>query len=166
VLLRLERAADVEAVDRLHELAFGRLLEADLLRALRRDPGWIPGLSLVAEEEGRPIGHVCCTRGDVAGAPALGLGPIAVEPVRQGRGIGSALVHGVLAAADASAEGVVCLLGEPAFYGRFGFVASGSLGIAAPDPSWGGFFQARALTAFDPGIHAGRFAYAAPFRAL
>ena len=166
MILRLERPDDTATTERLHEVAFGRRVEADLLRALRRDPAWIPPLAFVAEEDGRVVGHVCCTRASVGGADALGLGPIAVAPHRQGAGLGQALMHGVLAAADALGEGVVCLLGEPAFYGRFGFVAADVLGIAAPDGTWGRHFQARALTAFDPGRHAALFAYAAPFRDL
>jgi putative acetyltransferase len=100
------------------------------------------------------VGQVCRTRASVVAADALGLGPIAVAPDRQRAGLGQALMHGV------------CLLGEPAFSGRFGFVAADVLGIGAPDRTWGRHFQARALTAFDAGRHAAPFAYAAPFRAL
>jgi putative acetyltransferase len=108
-------------------------------------------------------GHVVCTRGDVDGAPALGLGPISVSPRLQRAGIGSALMHAVLAAAEARDEPLVCLLGDPAYYARFGFVAASALGIAAPDPTWGAYFQARAL---GPAPPQGTFAYAAPFAAL
>ena len=90
-------------------------------------------------------GHVVCTRGEAGGAPALGLGPISVAPERQRAGIGSALMHAVVAAAEARGERLVCLLGDPAYYGRFGFVAAAGLGVAAPDPAWGAYFQARAL---------------------
>ena len=90
---------------------------------------------------------------------------IGVLPGMQGRGIGAALMHGVLAAADAIAEPAVFLLGEPAFYGRFGFVAASSIGVAAPDPEWGDYFQARRLTAWTPDL-AGPFRYAQAFDAL
>ncbi|MGD9528025.1 GNAT family N-acetyltransferase [Pseudonocardia sp.] len=144
--------------------AFETSLEAGLLDALRADPGWLPRLSLVAERAGTVVGHVVCTRGYVASTPALGLGPLAVLPEEQGRGVGSALMHAVLGAADAADEPFVALLGEPAYYGRFGFVAASERGIAAPDPAWGGYFQVRALTAYRP--VSGTFAYAAPFSSM
>ena len=52
----------------------------------------IPELALVAEDNGAVVGHAVATRGDVAGHPALGLGPVSVRPDRQGTGIGSRLV--------------------------------------------------------------------------
>jgi len=56
----------------------------------------------------------------------------------------------------------VALLGDPAFYGRFGFVPGRSLGVEAPDASWGDHFQARPLTAYDDSLRGG-FTYADPF---
>ena len=57
----------------------------------------------------------------------------------------------------------VALLGDPAYYRRFDFEPAASLGIAAPDPSWGAYFQARVLT--GPPVE-GTFRYAAPFDRL
>lgn len=139
--------------------------EATLVGWLREDEGWIPELSLVAEVDGDVVGHVVCSRGRLDDTPALGLGPVSVLPGRQGGGIGSALMHGVLAAADARHEPVVVLLGDPAFYGRFGFVPAASLGITPPEPAWGDHFQARPLTAYDAQLR-GTFRYAAPFDRL
>ncbi|MGE3288410.1 MAG: GNAT family N-acetyltransferase [Dehalococcoidia bacterium] len=147
-----------------HLAAFETPLETRLLDALRADPGWLPRFSLVAERAGRVVGHVVCTRGRVAATPALGLGPLAVLPEEQGRGVGSALMHAVLGAADAADEPFVALLGEPAYYGRFGFRAASERGIGAPDAAWGAYFQVRTLTAFRP--VSGVFAYAAPFSSL
>jgi putative acetyltransferase len=169
MLVRRERPEDEPAVEALTTAAFGRPGEGEpvetlLLRALREDPGWLPAYSLVAEDEGGAIaGHVVCTRGAVDGEPALGLGPISVAPARQRAGVGSALMHAVLAAAEAGGERLVCLVGEPGFYGRFGFVAAVELGVASPEPAWDRFFQARALA---PGAPRGMFAYAEPFRRL
>lgn len=144
--------------------AFETPLEANLLDALRTDPGWLSRLSLVAERAGRVVGHVVCTRGYVGSVPALGLGPLAVLPEEQGTGVGSALMHAVLGAADAADEPFVALLGEPAYYGRFGFAAASENGIEAPDAAWGAYFQVRPLTAFVP--VRGTFTYAAPFSSL
>nr|WP_221208899.1 N-acetyltransferase [Nocardioides albus] len=139
--------------------------EATLVGWLRDDAGWIPELSLVAEVDGKVVGHVVCTSGDLAGRPALGLGPVSVSPDRQRDGVGSALMHAVLGGADALGEPVVVLLGSPDYYGRFGFVPASSLGIDAPDPAWGDYFQARPLAAYDSSVR-GKFTYAAPFDRL
>ncbi|MFE6650413.1 GNAT family N-acetyltransferase, partial [Nocardioides sp. NPDC057772] len=132
---------------------------------LRVDPRWVPELSLVAEMDGEVVGHVVATRGELAGRPTLGIGPVSVSPDRQRDGVGSALMHAVLGGADAMGEPVVVLLGSPDYYGRFGFVRASSLGIEAPDPAWGDYFQARPLAAYEPGLR-GAFRYAAPFDRL
>jgi predicted N-acetyltransferase YhbS len=85
-----------------------------LVARLRADPCWLPALSLLAIAEDIVIGHVVCTRGHVDDAPALGLAPISVLPECQGRGVGHALMHAVLGAAEATDEPLVRLLGEPA----------------------------------------------------
>jgi putative acetyltransferase len=138
-------------------------VEGRLLDELRRCDGWLPHLSLVAEVDGAVAGHAVCTRAFVGDVAALGLGPIAVDPARQRAGIGSALMHAMLGAADATGEPFVALLGSPAYYGRFGFVPSTDVGIDPPDPAWGEHFQVRTLWAFDPVASAGSFRYASPF---
>src|SRR5918997_5097053 len=136
--------------------------EATLVGWLRADSCWIPELSMVACADDGIIGHVVCTRADVAGVPVLLLGPLSVLPDHQRRGVGSALMHAVLGAADALGESVVALLGDPAYYERFGFVPASALRIDAPDPVWGHYFQARPLTAYEPSV-SGRFAQPGPF---
>jgi putative acetyltransferase len=169
MLVREERPEDVPAVEAVTTAAFaapgdGEPVETRLLRELRADAGWLPAYSLVAEDErGELVGHVVCTRGDVDGAPALGLGPISVAPASQRAGIGSALMRAVLVAAREGGETLVCLLGDPAYYGRFGFAPAAELGVAAPEPAWGAYFQALALAPDPP---SGTFAYAAPFSRL
>lgn len=173
MLIRRERPADVDAIHAVHRAAFDTDFEADLVRALRADEGWLPALSLVAEEAeeaedaedaGRVVGHVVCTRAHVDGAPVLGLGPLGVVPARQRAGVGTALMHAVLGAADALGEPVVVLLGHQDYYPRFGFVPAADLGIRPPVAEWAGF-QARPLTAHTSDLR-GEFAYAAPFREL
>jgi len=170
VLVRRERATDVAAVRALVVAAFptpggaDEPVEAGLLDALRADPGWLPAFSLVAEDPaGEVVGHVVATRGDVDGHPAVGLGPVAVRPDRQRRGVGTALVHALLGAAEARAETLVAVLGEPTFYGRFGFRPAAELAIGSPDPAWGDSFRVRPLIGRVP---RGRFRYAAPFAGL
>ncbi len=152
-------------IGQIHAAAFGQDVEKDLAFALLTDGSAIVELSLVAEHDGGIIGHVVCSRGDVGGRMVPGLGPIGVLPEHQGGGAGSALMHAVIAAADALGAPLVGLLGSPAYYSRFGFVASSDVGIAPPDPAWGVHFQVRTLTAHDPTI-TGSFTYAAAFDEL
>lgn len=166
VLIRRELPADVDAIFAVHRGAFETELEANLVTALRADEGWLPALSLVAVDAGEVVGHVVCTRGHVASVPALGLGPLGVLPAHQRTGVGAALMHAVLAAADAMDESVVVLLGHAEYYPKFGFVPAGELHITPPVPDWAGdYFQARPLTAYTPAVR-GEFGYAKPFQDL
>ncbi len=167
MLIRREAAGDAPAIGTVVAAAFvrpgvtGPAPEAGLVRALRADPAWIPALSMVAVTDGEITGHVLCTRGRVDDAPALGLGPLAVTPSRQRQGVGSALMHAVLGACEALGEPLVALLGDPAYYGRFGFRRSVEYGIEPPDPGWLAAFQVRVLSGFR-GEH-GTFRFPAPF---
>lgn len=171
MLIRRETPGDVDAIAAVTTAAFRRAPDAGeppetrLLARLRDDGGWLEALSLVAMADQSVIGHVVRTRGHVDEIPALGLGPISVQPDRQRNGVGHALMHAVLGAADATGEPLVCLLGDPRFYRRFGFRSAARLGIAAPDPAWGRHFQARALSCCPPHV-TGTFRYAAPFAEL
>jgi putative acetyltransferase len=160
--VRRERAGDADAIRAVHRAAFGAddAVEARLVDALRTDPGWLPRLSLVAERGGEVVGHVVATRAWVGDAPAIGVGPLGVLPASQRRGVGLALMYALLGSAQAQDETLVALLGEPAYYARFGFVAAAEHGITAPDPVWGHYFQALTLAGPAP---AGVFRYAAPF---
>ncbi|MGY1686082.1 GNAT family N-acetyltransferase [Geodermatophilus sp. SYSU D00867] len=165
MIVRRERPADAAAVDVVHRAAFPTDVEARLVRELRADAGFLPHLSLVAADGDDVVGHVVATRGwiDPLDAPALGLGPLGVRPDRQGRGVGTVLVHALVAVAEAAGERLVALLGDPAFYARAGFVRASDLGVEPPDPAWGGHFQARRLAGPE---QRGTFRYAEPFGRL
>ena len=177
MIIRREQPADHDAVRELHRAAFARdpatgalrpaeaVPEARLVDLLREDAGFLPHLSLVAEDDGRLAGHVIATRGWVepGAVPVLGLGPLGVVPELQGRGIGTVLVHALLAVAEACEERLVALLGSPAYYRGFGFVPSTELSIDAPDPTWGSYFQVRQLSGAPAW---GTFRYADPFARL
>lgn len=163
MLIRRERPEDVNAIHAVTLAAFGRPVEADLIHALRACPAWIPALSLVAlDGAGQVCGHVVCTRGRIGSADVLGLGPLAVRPDVQRDGVGSALVHTVLGAADALGEPLVALLGDPKYYSRFGFVLSTWHRVTPPVPEWAPHFQVRTLSAHDDSLY-GEFRYPEPF---
>jgi putative acetyltransferase len=110
---------------------------------------------------------VCCTRATLlpSGLPVLGLGPLGVREQHKRHGVGTALMHAVLAAADALDEPLVVLLGHPDYYPRFGFRPAADLGIEPEVPEWAPAFQARMLTRYRPDL-TGRFRYAEPFNDL
>ncbi|MPZ83894.1 MAG: GNAT family N-acetyltransferase [Actinophytocola sp.] len=165
MLIRRETPADVDAIFAVHRGAFETELEAKLVTSLRADEGWLPALSLVALDGDEVVGHVVCTRAHIAGTPALGLGPLGVLPDRQRSGVGAALMHAVLGAAEAIDEPIVVLLGHKDYYPRFGFRPATELGITPPVAEWGDHFQARPLGAYTPALR-GDFAYATPFNDL
>jgi putative acetyltransferase len=108
------------------------------------------------------IGHVLGTRGQVGQDPVVALGPLAVRPDRQKNGVGSALMHAVLGAADALGEPLVALLGDPAYYQRFGFELSTVYQVTPPKPEWPPHFQVRVLSGYQPRLH-GMFTYPESF---
>jgi putative acetyltransferase len=168
VLLRREVPVDQSTVRAVHSAAFGGsadAAEAQLVDELRADEDVIPALSIVAVLDGDVVGHVICSRASIDDRPSIGLGPLGVIPAYQRRGVGQALMHAVLAAADALDAPAVALLGDPAYYSRFGFVAGATLGVLPPVPEWDGYFQVRPLNAWDDSLR-GIFRYAPAFDRL
>lgn len=165
VLLRRELPLDQSAVREVHRAAFGGGVEARLVDDLRADDDVFPALSLVAVLDDEVVGHVMCSRASIADRPSIGLGPLGVLPAYQRRGVGQALMHAVLAAADAMDEPMVALLGDPDYYRRFGFVAGATLGVLSPFPEWGRHFQVRPLHSWDGSLR-GTFRYAPAFDRL
>lgn len=166
MIVRRETLADLVGSRTVQYTAFdngqGEPAEARLLDALRSCDGWLPALSWVAEIGGQIVGHNVCTRGYVNDVPCVGLGPIGVAPANQRSGVGSALMHTLIGAADALGEPLIALLGDPGYYTRFGFGPATEYGIAAPETDWGNSFQVLPLAAWDDTI-TGTFRYSTPF---
>jgi putative acetyltransferase len=153
--VRDETPADFAAIRAVNEAAFGGAQEADLVDALRRDGDLL--LSLVADDGG-VIGHAAFSRVQVEGDPAVALAPVAVRPERQRRGAGTALIEHGLQRLRQSGETLVFVLGEPAYYDRFGFAAAPAARFETPYP--GPYFQSLALSPRAPSFGAVRYARA------
>lgn len=165
MLIRRELPADAQVVAQVQLAAFPGPDESNLAVALRTGGHAIAELCFVCEIDGLVVGHVVCSTGDLDGHAIPGLGPIGVLPAHQHSGVGSALMHAVIGAAEALSVPMIVLLGNPDYYSRFGFVTASGVGIAAPAPEWGRHFQVLTLTAHDPEL-TGTYEYSAPFNEL
>lgn len=106
-------------------------------------------LSLVAEEGGNIVGHVAISPVTISDGSEnwYGLGPISVAPQRQGEGIGSSLMGRALAGLRSLGAGGCVLLGDAAYYHRFGFKPEAGLVLPGVAPE---YFQAIAFAAVIP----------------
>lgn len=161
-ILRPEKPADKAAIYAVTEAAFRDMEfsdgdEQDLVDRLRSDGDLT--FSLVAEDEDGIIGHIAFSPVTISDGASdwYGLGPVSVTPPLQRSGIGTALIErGLADMREIGARGIV-LLGNPAYYSRFGFVADPTLRYPGPPPE---YFQALVL---DGEMPEGTVAYAPAF---
>lgn len=134
--IRSETPSDAAAIEAVTAAAF---LEAphtshteQFIVAALRAAGAL-SVSLVAEAEGNVVGHVAVSPVTISDGTIgwYGLGPISVLPAWQGRGVGSELMRAALSALREMGAAGCVVLGEPAYYGRFGFKAEP--GLVLPD---------------------------------
>lgn len=119
----------------------------------------VPGLDLVALEDGELVGHVLGARGAPGSPGVVAVAPLCVRPDRQRQGVGSALMRALIQRAEDQGWAAVVLLGDPAYYRRFGFEKAGPLGVVydtvgADSPH----FQMLRLSSCDPSVR-GAFSY-------
>jgi putative acetyltransferase len=147
---RPETAADFEAVFEVERAAFGRDAEAKLVNRLR-DLEQLE-VSLVAVSEAQVVGHVAFSPMRLAPNPeglrTFGLAPLAVLPAHQGRGIGSQLVRDGLRACKEGGWDLAFVLGDPAYYQRFGFTDAAGHGLRWDHDAPAGAFM---VTELRPG---------------
>jgi putative acetyltransferase len=103
--------------------------EVDIVLATWR-LGTVPaGMELVALDDGVVVGHVLAARGRLGRQEVVAVAPLAVLPPHQGGGVGRALMTELLYRAEAASLPLLVLLGDGAYYRRFGFEPSGPLAI-------------------------------------
>jgi len=140
VSVRPERDGEAVAVGELTEAAFGGSVEALIVDSIRGTDRWIDGGSLVAQDAaGDMCGHLLLSEGDLVAADGSArriwmVGPVAVRPGQQRRGIGTLLMNAAIALATEREQPVLCLLGHSDYYPRFGFEPARRIGIQPPQP--------------------------------
>ena len=125
--IRDERAEDAAAIREVNDRAFDQPLEGRIVEALRAHHAVLA--SLVAVVDGEIVGHILFSPASVAGCNGAALGPMAVRPEHQRRGIGAALIEAGITRLAASGCPFVVVLGHTEYYPRFGFVPAPPLGI-------------------------------------
>lgn len=163
-IVREEVPADVPSIGAVTAAAFLNAAhtshsEQYIVNALRRSGALT--ISLVAELDGVLVGHIALSPVSISDGSThwFGLGPISVLPAHQGHGVGSALMAAALAALrQQGAQGCV-LLGEPGYYGRFGFRAAPDLVLPGVPPEYFqalylGTTTARGIVTYHPAFEA------------
>ena len=137
-VIRAERASDVVAREALLDACFGPNRQARTCQRLRDGRAPAEGLAFSAvRRQGlndRLVGTLRLWHVSAGGAPALMLGPLAVDPICRELGVGAALMNHALLAAKARGHGAVILLGDAPYYARFGFSALKTGDISLPGP--------------------------------
>lgn len=140
--IREEQEADFPAIYDLVQTAFqtARVSNGDeqnFVNRLRMSDNYLPELALVAEADGHLIGHIMLTRTFLTSAtgqvPLLLLAPVAVELAHRNRGIGARLIEAACRRAREDGYQAVILVGDPAYYQRFGFKTAAAFGISNTD---------------------------------
>jgi putative acetyltransferase len=139
VEIRAEEPDDYIAIHDINLKAFNQEDEPRLVEAIRKSTSFIPGLSLVALQDSKAIGHILFSALNIetesGDAPALSLAPIAVLPEYQNQGIGSMLVRRGLEESKSLGYKIVIVIGHPEYYPRFGFEPARAKGLETSFPA-------------------------------
>lgn len=134
--IRPETKKDFSKITEVNDSAFGQENEGRLVERLRETENYIPELSLVAELDDEIVGHILfypiTIRSDTSKFQSLSLGPMAVMPTLQRKGIGSRLVIQGLDAAKNIGHKSVIVVGHPEYYPKFGFKPASQWNIQVP----------------------------------
>lgn len=162
--IRLEQPKDYRGIFQIHTACFPTKAEAqlvDLLRAAGRLT-----FSFVAEFAGQLAGHVAFSPVTAAcGAVGMGLGPVGVLPTYRRQGIAAALIRAGLAACRSQGFTWCVVLGDPAYYRRFGFRPASGFGLS-DEYGGGDAFQAMELISHGLPIEGGLVKYSPEFESV
>jgi putative acetyltransferase len=166
-VIRVTQEADLPAVRDVHRAAFGE--EEDIPRLIDEllELGLVvPSLSFVAVADDRIVGHVMNSWVGVEGSEIrlLQLSPLGVLPEYQRQGFGSALVRASIEGTRALGEPLLLVEGNPAYYGRFGFVRADVLGLLPPPEAHYDWAVQVAVLDESVELPQGRVQYSEPFR--
>ncbi len=141
-----ERPDDAALNTPLLDRTFGFDRTRKTVYRLREGVEPVAGLCFSAvAEDGGLLGSIRYWPIDIAGTPAILLGPLAVEPALQGQGIGKALLRHSLAAAEKAGHRICVVVGDPNYYRPFGFISASAQGLSLPGPVEPERFQVKAL---------------------
>jgi len=166
-VIRLAREDDWPTILEVHRAAFGDDDVPRLAAELHARPDlYLPELSFVAEKNGLVVGHVMNTWNwmEETEERVLQLSPLGVLPAHQRRGHGSELVRASLDAVRAAGEPLLLVQGDPAYYGRFGFVRADTLGLLRPPEALNDYGFQVAVLEPEATLPQGRVVYSEPFR--
>lgn len=155
IIIRNETPNDYSAVENLTREAFWNIYrpgctEHYVLHCFRNDPAFVPELDLVLEQDDQLAGHILYVRAaletnDGRMLPILTFGPLSIDPAHQKEGLGKLLVDTSLEKAAGLGFGAVAITGNPAFYGKSGFVTGKSRNIRYADDPEADYFLVKEL---------------------
>jgi len=144
ITVRAEQAGEAGLVASVVARAYAGVAYSDqrehlMIDRLRQTSAFIPSLSLLAEVDGQPAGHILLTRAHVRDrdttVETLALAPLSVVPEYQGQGVGRSLVEAAHQAAATLGFGSIVLVGIPGYYPRFGYEPLSRYPITLPFPA-------------------------------
>ncbi|HGM4723585.1 TPA: GNAT family N-acetyltransferase [Serratia marcescens] len=164
MLIRVEIPVDAAGIDALLRRAFGRDDEADLVQQLREDGLLTLGV-VATDDEGGVVGYAAFSPVDVAGEDRqwVALAPLAVDESLRRQGLAEKLVYEGLDSLNEFSYAAVVVVGDPAYYGRFGFKPAAAYGLNCRWPDTESAFQVYPLAEDALNDVSGEVAFSAPF---
>ena len=158
IIIHPETEKDYDTLDTLVRDSFWNVyrpgcMEHYLLRCLRQDPGYMPSLAFVMEQDGRIIGqnifmNAVIQADDGRAVPIMTMGPICIAQDMKRQGYGKLLLDYTVEKAREAGAGALCFEGNVAFYGKSGFTYASRYGLryhGLPEGADASFFLCREL---------------------
>lgn len=149
IIIRPETPDDYDSITQINNAAFGQKNEGLLVENLRKNPAFIPQLSLVAELQNHLIGHILFYQIEIKSErgilKTLALAPMSVLPEFQKQGVGGMLIKRGLKTAKELGHNSVIVLGHAEYYPKFGFIPASRWGIKPPFKVEDKYFMAQEL---------------------